>query len=69
MSPFQIVYGMHPRGVYELIYLGKNEIRSAEGEDFAISMHDQQEKFKRGLQESVVKYKQRVDLKRREVNL
>ena len=23
MSPFQIVYGMHPRGVYKIIYLGK----------------------------------------------
>ena len=23
MSPFQIVYGMHPRGVYEIRYFGK----------------------------------------------
>ena len=36
MSPFQIVYGMHPRGVYELINLGKQEMRSADGEDFAV---------------------------------
>ena len=27
MSPFQIVYGMHPRGVYELRYLGKHKCR------------------------------------------
>lgn len=35
MSPFQILYGMHPRGVYELRYLGQLEKRSADGEDFA----------------------------------
>ena len=40
MSPFQIVYGMHPRGVYELRYLGKQEKRSAQGEDFAVRMHE-----------------------------
>jgi hypothetical protein len=26
MSPFHIVYGMHPRGVYELRNLGKKEL-------------------------------------------
>ena len=35
MSPFQIVFGMHPRGVYELRDLGKQEVRSAKVEDFA----------------------------------
>ena len=40
MSPFQIVYGMNPRGVYELISLGGQERRSADGEDFASSMHE-----------------------------
>ena len=34
-SLFHIVYGMHPRGVAELRNLGKEEIRSAKGEDFA----------------------------------
>jgi hypothetical protein len=33
-SPFQIVYGMHPRGISELRYLGYNEFRSAGAEDF-----------------------------------
>jgi hypothetical protein len=28
-SPFQIVYGMHPRGILELRDLGQNEFRSA----------------------------------------
>ena len=68
MSPFQIVYGMHPRGVYELRDLGKHEKRSAHGEDFVVSMHGLQETIKKRLQESAKKYKQRLDLKRREVN-
>lgn len=29
MNPFRIVFGMHPRGVYDLIYFGKQDIRSA----------------------------------------
>ena len=68
MSPFQIVYAMHPRGVYELRDLGKQEKRSVEGEDFAVSMHGLQETIKKRLHESVEKYKQRTYLKRREVN-
>ena len=59
MSPFQIVYGMHPRGVYELRDLGKHERISAEGEDFAISMHELQENIKKRLEESVERYKHR----------
>ena len=35
MRPFQIFFGMHPRGVYELRYLGKQETRSARVEEFA----------------------------------
>ena len=68
MSPFQIVYGMHPRGVYELRYLGKQEKRSAQGEYFAVGMHELQETIKKRLQESAKKYKHRVDIRRREVN-
>ena len=68
MSPFQIVYRMHPRGVYELRDLGKQEKRIAQGEGFVVSMHEIQENIKKRLQESVKKYKQRAGLKRREVN-
>ena len=68
MSHFQIVYGVHPRGVHELRYLGKQEKRSTEGEEFAVSMHELQENIKKRLQESAKKYKKRADLKRREVN-
>ena len=35
MSPFQILYGMHPRGVYELRDLGQLEKQSADGEEFS----------------------------------
>ena len=57
MSPFQIVYGMHPRGVYELRNLGGQENRSANGEEFASSMHELQYNVKKKLQENVGKYK------------
>jgi hypothetical protein len=36
--PFQIIYGMHPRGVSELRDLEHNEFRSAGAEDFAAEM-------------------------------
>ena len=32
ISPFKIMYGMHPRGVYELRDLGQLEKRSADGD-------------------------------------
>lgn len=66
MSPFQIVFGMHPRGVYELRYLGKQEAKSASAEYFSQQMQRLQEEVKDKLQENNNKYKQRVDLKTRE---
>jgi hypothetical protein len=38
--PFQIVYGMQPRGVSELKDLEQNEFRSASEEDFAKGMKE-----------------------------
>ena len=35
MSPFHIVFEMHPRGVYELRDLSKQETRRAKAEEFA----------------------------------
>jgi len=66
-SPFQILYGMHPRGVHELWDLGLQERQSADGEDFANAMRDLHEQVKIKLQDSSLKYRQQVDLKRREV--
>jgi len=37
-SPFQIVYGMHPRGISKLRDMGKEEIRSDDAEDFSTTM-------------------------------
>lgn len=67
-SPFHIVYGMHPRGVSELRNLGKEEMRSAEGEHFASEMQAIHEQVKQQLQDSNIKYKTRADMRRREVN-
>jgi hypothetical protein len=39
-SPFHIVYGMKPRGVYELKYSEKNKFRSASVENFAEGMKE-----------------------------
>lgn len=66
MIPFQIVFGMHPRGVYELRVLGKQEAKSASADKFAEQMQRLQEEVKGKMQESSNKYKQRTDLKRRE---
>ena len=38
LNPFQIVYGMHPREIYELRDLVKEEMRSANAEGFAMTM-------------------------------
>jgi hypothetical protein len=35
---FQILYGMQPRGVSELRYLGHSDIKSVGAEDFAAEM-------------------------------
>ena len=67
MSPFQIVYGMNPRGVYELRNFGGQERRSVDGENFASCMHEIQDGVKKKLQESACKYKQREDMKERKL--
>jgi hypothetical protein len=38
MSPFQILYEMHPRSVFKMRNLGKWEMRSVDGEEFAVNM-------------------------------
>jgi len=68
LSPFQILYGMHPRGVHELRDLGLQQRRSADGEDFANAMRDLHEQVKAKLQDSNLKYKAHADLRRRELH-
>ena len=68
-SPFEIVYGMHPRGVHELRYLGKTEKRSASDEEFSNAIQELHEQVKQELQDNNLEYKAIADLKRREVNI
>jgi len=46
MSPFQIVFGMNSRGVYELRNLDKQKTRSEKAEEFAEQMQRLQEDVK-----------------------
>ena len=59
---------MHPRGISELRNLGKAELRSVDGEEFASEIQAIHEQVKPQLQGSDIKYKDREDLSRREVN-
>jgi hypothetical protein len=68
MSSFHIFNVMHPRGVYELRNLGKQELRSVDGEDFAVSMQELQEGVKQKLQDNNHKYKQQANTKRISMN-
>ena len=49
LSPFQILYGMHPRGVYELRNLADLEHISVEGESFATTINEIHEHVKQKL--------------------
>jgi hypothetical protein len=51
-SPFQIMYRMQPRRVYELRDLENNEFMSARDEDFAAEMQEIHNKIKEWLQSS-----------------
>jgi hypothetical protein len=63
--PFQIVYGMHPRGISELRDLGQDEFQSAGAEDFAAEMQKLHDQIKGQLQDSNQRYKNRVDQRRK----
>jgi hypothetical protein len=68
LIPFQISYGIHPRGIYELRDLGKQEMRSVDDEDFAVSMQELQERVNEKLQDNNNKYRHREDLKQRQLD-
>jgi hypothetical protein len=61
------MYGMQPRGVFELRDLGKSEFRSAGAEDFAAEMQELHSKIKEWLKNSSQEYKCRADQHRREL--
>ena len=62
-SPFQIIYGMHPRGVHELRDLGIAEKRSADVEEFVNAIQQLHEEVKQKLQDKNLNYKARANLK------
>jgi hypothetical protein len=64
--PFQIVYGMNPRGVSELRDLKQNEFRSAGAKDFAAEMHELHNQIREQLK-SRNEHKHRADQHRRKI--
>jgi hypothetical protein len=67
LIPFRIVYGVNPRGVFELKDLGQMEKRSENAKDFATAMQMLHEQVKGQLQDNNFKYKHKENLNRREV--
>ncbi|XP_057826199.2 uncharacterized protein LOC131037953 [Cryptomeria japonica] len=65
-SPFEVVYEVHPRGIYELRDLSGMD-RNAQGEDFVAAMHDIHKQVEETLEKNVDKYKRKADLKKRDV--
>lgn len=63
LSLFYVVYGMHPRGVFEIFDLAGMEKRSANGEEFSQAIHDIQEKVKHNIEDNNQHYKKYVDQK------
>jgi hypothetical protein len=65
-SPFQILYGMQPRGVYELRDLEQSEINVGV-EDLGVEMQRLHSQIRGQLQSSNQEYKHRVDQHHREL--
>jgi hypothetical protein len=60
-TPFQVVYGMNPRGVSELRDIDKSEFRSVGAEDFAAEMQKLHNHIKEKLRRRTSEYKHIVD--------
>jgi alpha-ketoglutarate-dependent taurine dioxygenase len=60
-SPFQIVYGMQPRGVSELKDFEQNETRSASAKDSAEAMKELHSQVREHLKNLSQEYKSRAD--------
>ena len=66
-SPFEIVYGMPPRGVCELRDLEGIEYRSGHAKDFSQTMKEIQEQVKKTIQDNTQKLKAKVDERRKNI--
>ena len=64
---FHIMYGMDPRAIYELIDLGKEEMRITDANDFSIATQSLHEQVKQQLQGNISRYKKSTNLKSKEV--
>ena len=64
-TPFEIVFGMHPRGISYLRDVGSEEKRSSIGEEFSDFMESLHKKVKLRLEQSNQKYKESDDQSRR----
>ncbi|XP_059067985.1 uncharacterized protein LOC131858696 [Cryptomeria japonica] len=67
LSPFQIVYGTHPRGVFELREVHNIERRSSQTDDFFEVMKDIHQQVRDRLVQASEKYKQATDVTWRDV--
>jgi hypothetical protein len=68
-SPFQIVYGVLPRGVFELRDSEQTATSSASAEEFAEAMKKLHNQVKERLLKSSQEYKRRADQHRRQLQL
>jgi hypothetical protein len=66
-SPFQIVYGMQPRGVFELRDSEKTNTSSVSAGEFAEAMKELHSRVKERLLKSSQEYKRRADQHRRQL--
>ena len=66
-SPFESIYGMHPRVVCELRDLGGMEHRSEHVEYFSQTMKEIQEQVKKTIQDNTQKLKAKVDEGRKDI--
>jgi hypothetical protein len=66
-SPFQVVYGMQPRGVSELRDLEQVATRSASAEEFVEAMKELHSWVKDRLQNSSQEYKRRANQQKRQL--
>jgi hypothetical protein len=66
-SPFQVVYGIQPRGISELRDLEQTATSSASAEEFTEAMKELHGQVKQRLENSNQEYKRRVDQHRRQL--
>ena len=64
-TPFEIVIGMHPRGILDLRYLVGEEKRSAAEEEFFDFMESLHKEVKLRVEQSNHKYKENADKSKR----